>query len=445
MKHRTQQHDKRQPEAPRGPERGRLGGEAKGLTKGNNGGQVSISPPANVKSGVYDCGEVLASGIDTLYLSLHVVWQGDLFFEHLHALKNEAKNEEKPQPCVLEVGPNGTLWGAVVQPYGSRGYEWLIESRDFGLSIGNWMEPISRPGIKVELRSEFLWRLGAAEAVEAVLGLLRRTGAEVQSAMVSRADLCVDILLPQEAWGEEIRQNIVCRARHISPHFENGILTGISIGRGVILARLYDKPREILMKSKKEWMYDIWRIKDVPEGYRIIRVEFQLRREVLKQLGIDSFLDLQQHLDHVWAHCTKKWLRLEDRPGKHHTQRTLLGWWGEVQEGFVGVQGAEPAVRVKAVSVDRRQLLKQISGLSESYVALEYSPDWRPSFEGGDIEVIFQGIARQLKKTGMGGATFIENVQRKRAKYRRMILKEHEGLRQRVELGMSSEDREDMP
>jgi len=355
-------------------------------------------------------------------------------------LKKNAGAEEKPQPCNLEADPNGTIWGAVVQPYGSHGYEWIIGSRDFSLSIGNWMEPISRPGVKIELRSEFLWRMGSAQAVETILGLLGRTGAEIRSVMVSRADLCVDILLPQEAWGEWVRKYIVCRARHISPHFENGILTGISIGRGNVSARLYDKPREIRTKSKKEWMYDIWGLNKVPEGCRIIRVEFQLRRPSLKELDIDSFTDLQQHLEHLWAYCTKKWLRLADRPGKHHTQRTLLPWWGEVQEGFLGVQGAEPAVRVKAVSVDRRQLLAQISGLLSSYVALGYSPDWRPSCEGGDLEWVFQGIARQLKRTGMGGATFMENVLRKRPKYRRMIMKEHEGLKKRSELGMTSED-----
>jgi len=33
-------------------------------------------------------------------------------------------------------------------------------------------------------------------------------------------------------------------------------------------------------------MFDIWGLKEVPEGKKIIRIEFQMRREVLKQLGL---------------------------------------------------------------------------------------------------------------------------------------------------------------
>jgi hypothetical protein len=58
------------------------------------------------------------------------------------------------------------------------------------------------------------------------------------------------------------------------------------------MARLYDKVIEIETKSKKTWMYGIWKMEGPPKNGRVIRVEFQLRREVLRQLAIDTVWQL---------------------------------------------------------------------------------------------------------------------------------------------------------
>ena len=92
-------------------------------------------------------------------------------------------------------------------------------------------------------------------------------------------------------------------------------MKGISIGKGNISARLYDKPLEIKQQSKKYWMYDVWGINknDLDDNHKIIRVEFQLRRELIKDLGANYFEDLLKGYGKIWAYCTQKWLKFQDR------------------------------------------------------------------------------------------------------------------------------------
>src|SRR5690606_11582440 len=107
------------------------------------------------------------------------------------------------------------------------------------------------------------------------------------------------------------------RAAQVSPHLTHRKLTGFSIGKGQLSARLYDKPEEIASKSKKFWMYDVWGVESVARDHRVIRVEYQHRREALRELGVDSFADLVEKLDRLWAYDTGSWLRLVDDASKH--------------------------------------------------------------------------------------------------------------------------------
>lgn len=88
-----------------------------------------------------------------------------------------------------------------------------------------------------------------------------------------------------------------------------------------------------------------------------------MAKVLLKQLGIKTAEELYQKIEQAWAYCTKQWLKFQDRPGLHHTQRTTLKWYEEIQNGFQGAQGAEPLVRVKAVCANKKRLMQQANGL----------------------------------------------------------------------------------
>jgi hypothetical protein len=46
-------------------------------------------------------------------------------------------------------------------------------------------------------------------------------------------------------------------------------------------------------------MYDIWKLEDIPKDKKVIRVEFQLRRQAIKEVGIDTIDDLFKHPDNL--------------------------------------------------------------------------------------------------------------------------------------------------
>jgi hypothetical protein len=182
----------------------------------------------------------------------------------------------------------------MVCPHGSKGYAWLAHGKEYALKVGDWKTPGSRPSVMVEIRSETLWRFSPPDAYKRILSFLEIQGARIITVKPSRLDLCLDLLLPVEIWTLGLLETAVSRAAYRSPFFDRQNLTGIQFGKGDISARLYDKALEIKQKSNKVWFYDLWKLNAVPEGFRAIRVEFQLRRGILKTLGLDT-------LDSTWS------------------------------------------------------------------------------------------------------------------------------------------------
>jgi hypothetical protein len=272
-----------------------------------------------------------------------------------------------------------------------------------------------------QISSEGLWRLGPVEAVDFLSELIRCSGGEIVSNKISRVDLCVDITFPAKIWTMNLINYCVSRATYTAPHFHNRKLTGLSIGKKKIAARLYDKPLEIKQQSKKFWMFDIWGIKSVPESLKVIRIEFQLRREVIKDLGLDQVDSLFGSCDNLWAYCSKQWLKFQSRPGKHHTQRKTFRWWKIVQSGFLGVQDASPLIRFKSIRTVQDQLFAQTLGTLESMVAIDLETGGYPSDYPSGLDNIQTALVSTLRQHMEGrkisGEEITKGIHDKRAKY----------------------------
>jgi hypothetical protein len=365
-----------------------------------------------------EAARVLCCGLDSLVLSLDVTWKSRTFFICLEELKGQARAIDVEVPVDLCV-PGEDFSTFNVRPHGAEGYEWLLVGREASWRIADRMTPGSRPSVMVDIRSETLWHQGPEHAVRRLRSMVEGVDGVVHVMKVSRADLCMDLLVPASLWSADLLDHAVTRADHTAPHFSRRRLTGLSIGKGGICARLYDKPLEIATKSKKLWMYDLWKLDAVPADRRVIRAEFQMRREVIKELGINTFEDLMQRLPGVWGYCTRYWLKFQDDASKHHTMQQTMPWWSVVQDGYTGSQGALPLVREKAIRQDKRQLLHQVFGLLSSWAALEVQgldigQDPRRSMKA-EIPALRQALAA----VGLGDDALTERVLRKLAKYRR--------------------------
>lgn len=108
--------------------------------------------------------------------------------------------------------------------------------------------------------------------------------------------------LEREAW--------ITRAEGVDS-YSRGQFSGWVIGAGgQISARLYDKSLEIVQKKHKPYLIDLWTRAGMNPKLPVWRLEFQLRREVLEQLGIRSFASLINNQGGIWMHATQRWLRL---------------------------------------------------------------------------------------------------------------------------------------
>ena len=396
---------------------------------------MTISPPSKVENVPAFPSPVLASGVDSLDLAIDVIWQDESLFDYLQDMKALAKQEEQEIPVIIGDRGGECRLLLSIKPHGSGGYEWLLHGSDYSLNIGKWLKPISRPSILAKIHSEPLWALGPQQAVAILLSALQQSGAQIQVVKPSRVDLCVDYLMPEKLWSVGLLKNIVTRAASCAPHLRHKILTGISIGRGKVAARLYDKPLEISQKSKKFWMYEIWGVSAAPEGYRIIRVEGQFRREAIKQLGIDRIDDLFSHLENLWAYFTQRWLKFQNKPGKHPAARKNLPFWNIIQGGFFGVQGAAPLVRCRSIQTKKKQLAAQAYGIFNSFIAVEQEERDLPLGHETTLGRSLDSLGGYFHKSGKNDFELGIDILGKRAKYHKATAKMLETQQQRQALG----------
>ncbi len=400
-------------------------------------GQTTISPPSKVKN-ESSSPLILASGFDTLNLAIDVHWKNTDFFDLLTRAKDQAKETRKDVPIEIPSDSKNYHWNVNVKSHGTNGYEWLIGNKEFTLKIGAWRQPHCKPSILAEIRSEALWHLGAESALQNIILLLLAQGGTKILIKPSRVDLCADVLMLEDSWGTNLLDYARTRSTYIATHFSHRKLTGISIAKGAISARLYDKPLEIQEQSNKFWMYDIWGLSEVPEGRKVIRVEYQLRREMLGQLAINTIDDLFLHYDKIWAYCTQKWLKFQT-PGKHHTQRKILPWWKTLQNGFRGKQNPKPLVRSKSIQYDIDQNTTQAIGHMRSLIAARQSRFELDSYEPAEIEDALSTILRKINFSQESKDEFAQSVIDKKARHQRTVHKFLEAEKERKKLGFRTE------
>ena len=401
------------------------------------GGRTTISPPSKIKQTQNSGIQILASNIDTIKLSINIVWKDQFFFEKLKEGKNLASDNKGEYPVSFYINkdyPNDYLFN--IKEHGAQGYEWILLNQEYSLLIGNWEKPKSRPSVLVGIKSETLWRKGPYEAIYFILDFLRAHNGELREPKISRLDLCLDALFPDHLWKMNLLKNKVTRASSTKTFHTHNQLSGIAIGKSDISVRMYDKPLEIQQQSKKNWMYDVWGLETVPEGFKIIRTEFQLRREAIKQLGIHTLDILFERILNIWAYCTKDWLKFQNNPEKQSHQRETLSWWKDIQNGFNGMESGHPSIRFRASNADMNALSQQILGLLSSYAAIEMQTTDHYPYNSLSLSSALESFYdNTIDNQLLSDIEFKDRVENKKAKYQRMNKKMISSLSLRKQLG----------
>jgi hypothetical protein len=303
-----------------------------------------------------------------------------------------AQAQEKGEPVDL---PNGL---GVIHPGGGKigGVKYCkfrVERPDCILLIadqerytGDW------PNVKIEIGGErcLVYPGGAEEAYKSARRLLDGLGACVHQENVSRADFCADFpgLRMDDFVLAYRRRRWTCRANRHHPDTSNGV--SLYFGAGAIMLRIYDKKAEMeasaLRGQPAKYQHMIAKRWNGVEPESAVRVEFQCRRDWLKQYGVTDFDSLLWYARDLLGYLTgvdgtARWFRfLKRKPHpKHPELNETAPLWEFVQRVFMTqFSKPEPLVKIDPDEADVETLLKQALGVLEAAAANRgYSVPWK--------------------------------------------------------------------
>lgn len=319
-------------------------------------------------------GGILRTGIDSLYLSyggrLANAYDDELATKKLAAQSTDGVERATAQLLLadhtLEVAGRGE---------GKYGYVLADNWYHMGVSSRNAR---SMPLAYVQVSSEVLTLAGYEAACSELHTLIAALGEVVQPPKVSRVDLCVDFI-----WdgGLEFidRTHWVTRAQAKRSYFHNDDLSSWVVGAGGDLsARLYDKTLE-LNKSKKDYLKPIWTKAGWDGQQTVWRLEFQFRRPLLQELGIEGLDDLDTKLAGLWRYGTTKWLKLTVPTETDQTQSRwpLHSLWQMLIKADWGLKVHQPLRRVRQSRVpSNHRLFVHGVGAITSFMAIEGITDF---------------------------------------------------------------------
>lgn len=219
---------------------------------------------------------VLGSRLDTVVAAYSGTISPEVV-EELNRLKEVAQGAEVGQPVTL--GP--LVFMVMDRAFGF--WRWRLVHPLFSI-VACPKSGVSGIVAQVRFSSFGLANESATTLLSLVSQSLEALG-QLMEVSVSRADACADV--HGFAPSPELMRNVVCAA---SLRAQIGTETAVEtyyFGKGDML-RVYNKTRE-LAHSKKLWFLSVWeQHPDYKPDQDVWRIEFQARRQRLKELGITS-------------------------------------------------------------------------------------------------------------------------------------------------------------
>jgi hypothetical protein len=300
---------------------------------------------------------ILTYGIDSIYLSICAAFiDSAKIYEYLDDLKRKSKELK-----INQVGSFDGEYFFEVFDYGSRGYEYILNSNDFCFKVMRTDSKVM-PNILLEIRSEILWAIKLKKSVNKALEIIRAITSNIEWVKISRVDICCDSLLDEKILSLGLMKKKRTRAKKTDPHFDGDELEGITFGRGILKLRVYDKAKEI-KKSNKQWFYTVWGLNeaDIPKGKKIIRFEFQVMRDVLKSFLISEIDDLYECLNSLWGYLVNDWFFILKKKSTNPDYQEVADFWKELQ-GIVFEDSVKEIKKIKNVvnEIDQKRLSKDI-------------------------------------------------------------------------------------
>jgi hypothetical protein len=283
---------------------------------------------------------LLLHGLDTVqcayYLSPPSATRLD--FKSLAILKEQLRTDKSREPRAVTLG--GTEF--FLYPYGSSsGYPFVLSNEDFKIELGEF----NNPSCFVTFRSQGLWRQPAMTLHEKFLAWAKSVGCEMQQPeTLSRIDFCFDYALAERDFDAD---SFVSLSDKDSQHREHGTIQTFTLGRGDVILRVYDKIAEIRQQSAKVWFYELWGQDD-----HVWRIEWQVRKAMLRGFGIRTFEDLQGRQGRLLRFLAEEHDTLRTRTEDSNRSRwPLHPLWVDLQQQIADLH------RLESKQVDGKDLV----------------------------------------------------------------------------------------
>ncbi len=306
--------------------------------------------------------KIVLAGIDTLWLSVKGTLDEALVTE-LDRLKELAQQVKESVPSSWAFAGQ-TLY---VEPYGAgKGFwRWVLRCDALMLDVGlGEYAPICR----AQVASEYLWQVGAGDAVSSVDDFLRKLFGKQVHISPSEMHPCIDVagLTPAMLSETGLVGRSRRRVKEVPEEGEVASLpeaevqqwcrkaTGYALSRGAPHScAIYDKVLEIRQQSGKIWFFDLWRANGWDGQAPVTRIEFRYKREFLREFGLVNgeelnHYDLLDRLGDLWRYSTQDWLRYCIPTSDVNRSRwPVHPLWQVIQTADFGMLPSCPLVRVR--------------------------------------------------------------------------------------------------
>lgn len=361
-------------------------------SEGLQGASPSNTAPHNSNNTLPDGFRLLRLAVDSLYLS----YPGDMHsgvLVRLVDLKNKAQSPHLTEQAKAQYVAGNHIFE--VKDKGAGMFPFVLDDNAYRIQF-------SRPGKKlpmayVKVSAEYLAHRGPRAVQEELEVLLLEFGDISGRNMVSRIDLAADFSSPCEmdSWH---RSAWVTRAVEIHSYAKDQQFTGWTVGMGgVIAARLYDKTRE-LNHSGKAWATNLWLPAGWEPGQQVWRLEFEFKRDYLKERQLSSLESVLVNLNGLWSYATTEWLRLTE---PNPNDGTRARWpthplWTALACVDWDTSGGVLLKRFNNARLpDEKRLYSTVFGSLASYMAIHQLDDKNVAIDGllGKMHQHFQDVA----------------------------------------------------
>jgi hypothetical protein len=229
------------------------------------------------------------------------------------------------------------------------------------------MGEFKKPNFYVKYSSQALWRESAFLLHEKFLQWISSIGyVSYKMESLSRVDFNFDYNLPIIDFNED---SFVSYSSKDSQYRQDGVVQTFTFGKGDIVLRVYDKVAEIKQQSDKVWFYLLWE-----QAENVWRIEWQVRKSILKQFGIITFNDLKNRQGDLLHHLASEHDTLRIPTNDSNASRwPLHPLWIDLQQrieeishlGISRINGEQAVMeeRLKRMAISIYGYLKRIAAI----------------------------------------------------------------------------------